>query len=55
MGFISVMTYYEFDETLTSQQRADWEYEGITVRELYDEYLALMQEPDTNSCPEWAY
>jgi hypothetical protein len=52
MGF---MTYIEFDEIFTEQQRVDWAYEGVTIKELYNEYLALMQEPDTNSRPEWAY
>lgn len=49
------MTYSEFAEKFTDQQRADWAYEGVTIKELYDDYLALMQEPNTNSCPEWAY
>lgn len=49
------MTYSEFAETFTDQQRADWDYEGVTIKELYDDYLALMQEPNTNSRPEWAY
>lgn len=49
------MTYSEFAETFTEQQRAGWAYEGVTIKELYDDYLALMQETDTNSRPQWAY
>lgn len=49
------MTYSEFAETVTEQERDYWAYEGVTIKELYDDYLALMQEPDTNSRPEWAY
>jgi hypothetical protein len=50
---MELMSYTEFAETLTDQQRADWAYEGVTIKELYNEYLALNQE--CNSRPQWAY
>ena len=49
------MNFTEFEETFTDQQRLGWAYEGYTIEELYDDFLASMQEPDDNSRPLWAY
>ena len=49
------MSFTEFAETFSDQERIGLAYEGVTIEGLYEEYLASIQEPDDNSRPLWAY
>jgi len=47
------MTYKEFYDTFTPEQLAEWAYEGVKIRDLYNEYLALTNPPIIQTYPEW--
>ena len=50
-----IWTYQEFEDSMTAEQKAGWIYEGVRLSDLYKEYLALQEEPQSNYRPEWAY
>jgi hypothetical protein len=50
-----IWTYEEFVSTMTLEQIQGWAYEGVRLSDLYKEYLALQEEPQSNYRPEWAY
>jgi hypothetical protein len=50
-----IFTYEEFVQSMTLEQIQGWAYEGVRLSDLYKEYLALQEEPQSNYRPEWAY
>ena len=49
-----MMTYNKFYNTLSAEDLAAWDYEGVTIRDLYNEYLELSTPPNIVTYPEWA-
>lgn len=49
-----MMTYTEFYNTFTAEDLAGWDYEGIKIKDLYNEYLELSSPPNIVLYPEWA-
>ena len=47
-------TFEEFRDSMTEEEVKGWHYEGISITELYHEYL-LSLDPPCNYRPEWAY
>jgi hypothetical protein len=47
-------TFEEFKDSMTEEEVKGWHYEGISITELYQEYL-LSLDPPCNYRPEWAY
>jgi len=47
-----VWTYEEFIGTMTLEDIQGWAYEGVSLRELYKDYLEFQQEKPY--FPEWA-
>ena len=47
-------TFEEFKDSMTEEEVKGWHYEGISINELYQEYL-LSLDPPCNYRPEWAY
>jgi hypothetical protein len=47
-----VWTYEEFVNTMILEDIQGWAYEGISIRELYKDYLESQQEKPY--FPEWA-
>jgi len=45
-------TYEDFVTSMTLEDIQGWAYEGVSLRELYKDYLELQQE--TLYFPEWA-
>jgi hypothetical protein len=48
-----MMTYNEFYNTLTPDQLTDWNYEGVSIRDLYNEYLELNTSAMIQTYPDW--
>jgi len=48
-----MMTYKEFYNTLSDEDLAAWNYEGIKIKDLYKEYLELSTPPVIVTYPEW--
>jgi hypothetical protein len=48
-----MMTYAEFYNNLSAEELAGWAYEGITIKDLYNEYLELSSPPIVQTYPEW--
>jgi hypothetical protein len=49
-----MMTYKEFYDTLSAEELAAWAYEGVRIRDLYNEYLELSTPPNVQTYPLWA-
>jgi hypothetical protein len=49
-----MMTYNEFYNTFTAEDLAAWAYEGVRIKDLYNEYLELSTPPNIVTYPEWA-
>ncbi len=49
-----IFTFEEFKDSMTEEEVKGWHYEGISISELYHEYL-LSLDPPCNYRPEWAY
>jgi hypothetical protein len=49
-----IFTFQEFKDSMTEEEVKGWHYEGISISELYHEYL-LSLDPPCNYRPEWAY
>ena len=49
-----MMAYKEFYDTFTAEDLAVWAYEGVRIRDLYDEYLELSTPPTVQTYPLWA-
>lgn len=49
-----MMTYTEFYNTLSAEELAGWTYEGVRIKDLYNEYLELSTPPVIVTYPEWA-
>ena len=49
-----MMTYKEFYDTLSADDIKEWSYNGVRIRDLYNEYLELSTPPVIVTYPEWA-
>ena len=49
-----MLTYTEFYNTFTAEDLAVWAYEGVRIRDLYNEYLELSTPPTIQTYPLWA-
>lgn len=49
-----MMTFTEFYNTLSAEDLAGWAYEGVKIKDLYNEYLELSTPPVLVTYPEWA-
>lgn len=47
------MTYNEFYNKFTAEELAGWTYEGVRIRDLYNEYLELSSPPTIVTYPDW--
>ncbi len=48
-----INTYRDFYDSFTPEQLADWAYEGIRIRDLYNENLILNTPPAVQTYPDW--
>jgi hypothetical protein len=48
-----IKTYRDFYDSFTPEQLADWAYEDIRIRDLYNEYLTLYTPPAVQTYPDW--
>lgn len=48
-----MMTYTEFYNTFTAEDLANWAYEGVRIKDLYNEYLELSSPPAIVTYPDW--
>lgn len=49
-----MMTYKEFYDTLSADDIKEWNYNGVRIRDLYNEYIELLTPPNVQTYPLWA-